>query len=182
MAALPEGRSGEARKIRLEKAKAQMLRKQLPEANADLKLLVDELAADPAADPKALADARSAFANSQYYVTWLMRLEGFGRDEWEPEVEAARQTYKLLPSRPGRPGTGPSPASTPRTWKPPSGWPDGPGRAARAAAPIAVRGLQQQEGRSAFSEAREAEAAEERRPQRRRGPAAGRHRALTRSP
>jgi hypothetical protein len=25
-----------------------------------------------------------------------MRLEGLGRDEWEPEAEAARQTYKLL--------------------------------------------------------------------------------------
>lgn len=93
---LPEGRTAEARKLRLEKAKAQMLAKQLPEAHADLKTLVDELAADPAADPKLVADARSAAANSQYYATWLMRLEGLGRDEWEPEVEAARQTYKLL--------------------------------------------------------------------------------------
>jgi hypothetical protein len=94
--ALPSGRTAEARKLRLEKAKAQMLAKQLPEAHADLKALVDELAADPAADPKLLADARSAMANSNYYMTWLMRLEGLGQDVWEPEVEAARQTYKLL--------------------------------------------------------------------------------------
>ena len=57
---------------------------------------MDELAADPAADPTLLADARSTLANSQYYMTWLMRLEGLGREAWEPEVEAARQNYKLL--------------------------------------------------------------------------------------
>jgi hypothetical protein len=94
--ALPEGRTAEARKIRLERAKAQMLAKQLPDAHADLRGLVDELAADTSTDPKVLADARSAYANSQYYMTWLMRLEGLSRDEWEPEAESARQTYKLL--------------------------------------------------------------------------------------
>lgn len=94
--ALPEGRAAESRKIRLEKAKAQMLARQLPEAAGDLRSLVDELSADSAADPKLLADARAAQANSQYYMTWLMRLEGMSRDEWEPEVESARQTFKLL--------------------------------------------------------------------------------------
>jgi hypothetical protein len=93
---LPEGRATETRQIRLERAKAQMLAKQLPEAHNDLTQLVDELAADPNADAKLLADARSTLANSQYYMTWLMRLEGLGRDAWEPEVESARQTYKLL--------------------------------------------------------------------------------------
>ena len=57
---------------------------------------MDELAGDSPPDQKLLADARSTLANSQYYMTWLMRLEGLGRDAWEPEVEAARQTYKLL--------------------------------------------------------------------------------------
>src|SRR5579885_2801474 len=74
--ALPAGRAAEGRAIRLEKAKAQMLAKQLPEAHGDLKALVDELAADPAVDPKLLAEARSAMANANYYMTWLMRLEG----------------------------------------------------------------------------------------------------------
>lgn len=101
---LPEGRTAEARKLRLEKAKAQMLARQLPEATADLKALTDELAADPAADPKLVADVRSASANSQYYTTWLMRLEGLGRDEWEPEVEAARQNYKFLAEDAARKG------------------------------------------------------------------------------
>ena len=94
--ALPEGRTAEARKIRLERAKAQMLAKQLPDAHADLRSLVDELTGDQAADPKLLADARSAYANSQYYMTWLMRLEGLAREAWEPEVESARQAYRLL--------------------------------------------------------------------------------------
>jgi nitric oxide reductase activation protein len=96
LAALPEGKKAEARTIRLEKAKAQMLAKQLPDAHGDLKMLVEELAADPSADAKQLAEARSAMANANYYMTWLMRLEGLPRETWEPEVEAARQTYKLL--------------------------------------------------------------------------------------
>lgn len=94
--ALPADRTAEARQIRLQKAKAQMLARQLPEAHADLQTLVDELAADPNADPAVLEEARAAQANSQYYATWLMRLEGLKHDVWEPEIEAARQTYKLL--------------------------------------------------------------------------------------
>jgi hypothetical protein len=93
---LPAGRKEDGQKIRLEKAKAQMLAHQLPEAHSDLTGLVDELTTDPSADSKLLADARSTLANSQYYTTWLMRLEGLGRNEWEPEIEAARQSYKLL--------------------------------------------------------------------------------------
>src|SRR6266566_684070 len=42
------------------------------------------------------AEARSTLANSQYYMTWLMRLEGMSPNDWEPEIEAARQSYKLL--------------------------------------------------------------------------------------
>lgn len=94
--ALPEQRTAEARKIRLERAKAQMLSQQLPDAHGELRSLVDEMSADPTADPKVLAEARSAQANSQYYTTWLMRLEGLSRDEWEPEIESARQAYRLL--------------------------------------------------------------------------------------
>jgi hypothetical protein len=94
--ALPAGRTAEGRKIRLERAKAQMLARQLPQAHGDLKTLVDELAADSSADPNLLAEARSTLANSQYYMTWLMRLEGLGPESWEPEIEAARQAYRLL--------------------------------------------------------------------------------------
>src|SRR5262249_16516251 len=91
---LPADRKTESQRIRLEKAKAMMLAKKLPEAHADLKGLVDELQEDSTADAKFLAEARSAMANSQYYITWLMRLEGLGRDLWEPEIESSRQIYK----------------------------------------------------------------------------------------
>jgi tetratricopeptide (TPR) repeat protein len=93
---LPDGHTEQARKIRLQRAKAQMLGKQLPEAHADLVSLVDDLSEDAAADPKLVAEARATLANSQYYLTWLMRLEGLGRDIWEPEIESARQIYRHL--------------------------------------------------------------------------------------
>jgi hypothetical protein len=87
---------GETRRVRLERAKAQMMAGLLPEANADLKTLVEELQSDKSADAKVLADARNTLASSQYYLTWLMKLEGLGRDDWEPEIESARQLYRLL--------------------------------------------------------------------------------------
>ena len=93
---LPAERINEIRRVRLERDKAQLLARQLPLAHADLKSLVDEMQADQQADKEVLAEARSALANSQYYMTWLMRLEGLPRDDWEPEIESARQTYRLL--------------------------------------------------------------------------------------
>jgi hypothetical protein len=96
LALLPPGRVGEARRIRLQRSKVQMLDRQLPEASAALKELVDQIEADKSADATLLADARSTLASSQYYMTWLMRLEGLGAADWEPEIEGARQTYRLL--------------------------------------------------------------------------------------
>lgn len=93
---LPSEEVQARRRIRLERAKCQMLISELPQANSQLLLLVDELSADEAADPELLRDARHTLANSQYYMTWLTRLEGAGRDQWEPRIEAARQTFKLL--------------------------------------------------------------------------------------
>lgn len=96
---LPAGHEVEARTLRLERAKAQMFTGELFEARRDLETLVTDLVADRASDPQLVADARDALANAQYYVTWLMRLEGAAREEWEPEIEAARQNYKLLAER-----------------------------------------------------------------------------------
>jgi hypothetical protein len=93
---LPADQAAEAHRLRVEKAKAQMMARQLPAAHADLKVLVDELQNEQDVDPALLADARAALANSQYYMTWLMRLEGVPRETWEPEVESARQLYRLL--------------------------------------------------------------------------------------
>jgi hypothetical protein len=93
---LPADRVAESQRIRLERAKAWMNAKQLPSAHADLQTLVEELKSDAKADPRFVNDARAALANSQYYMTWLMRLEGQPREMWEPEIESARQTYRLL--------------------------------------------------------------------------------------
>lgn len=96
LAMLPSDRIEEARRIRLERAKTQMLNKKLPIAHQELKALVDELKDDPTADQQLLTESRAALANSQYYMTWLMRLEGQPKDRWEPEIEASRQTFRML--------------------------------------------------------------------------------------
>ena len=94
--ALPPEQVQEGRRIRLERAKAQLLAQMLPAAHQDLKSLVHELEQDAKADRRLLAQARAALANSQYYMTWLMRLEGEPKEKWEPEIEASRQNFRLL--------------------------------------------------------------------------------------
>ncbi|MFO0981996.1 MAG: hypothetical protein U1E76_09675 [Planctomycetota bacterium] len=106
LALLPAGEARTERALRLERAKAQMFVSHLPEAHQDLTALVDEMANDPGADQAVLADARGALASAQYYLTWLMRLEGAPREQWEPEIEASRQNYKLLAEHARRGGDG----------------------------------------------------------------------------
>ena len=96
LASLPAEQVDLAYRIRLERAKAMMQDSGLPEAREELGDLVFELQSDEQVDETLLADARSALANSQYYMTWLMRLEGMPREKWEPEIEASRQAYRLL--------------------------------------------------------------------------------------
>lgn len=93
---IPAERQSEIRRVRLERAKAQMLCHKLPDAHSDLKDLVQEMSDDPSADPRVAAEARTTLANAQYYMTWLMRLEGLPAQVWEPEIEAARQNFTLL--------------------------------------------------------------------------------------
>lgn len=94
--ALPAERTAELRRLRLERAKAQMFVSKLPDARRELEALLAELEGDPAADAALALDARDALANAQYYNTWLMRLEGVPREEWEREIDASRQNYKLV--------------------------------------------------------------------------------------
>lgn len=96
LAALPTHEVAAARALRLERAKARMFVGGLFEARGELETLVEELASEPAPDAELLARARDALANAHYYATWLLRLEGAPREEWEPQIEASRQTYKLL--------------------------------------------------------------------------------------
>lgn len=96
LAKLPSDTTDAERRIRLERAKAQMFVKKLPVAHRDLIQLVDELQEADDVDAELLADARSSLANAQYYMTWLMRLEGEPEERWRPEIESARQIYRLL--------------------------------------------------------------------------------------
>ncbi len=94
LAKLPKDQLENAQRIRLEIAKAQMQNSGLVQAREDLAQLVSELGEDTPADLK--EDALSTLANSRYYMTYLMKLEGKPASDWEPEIEAARQEYKLL--------------------------------------------------------------------------------------
>ncbi len=97
LARIPADRADLSRQVKLERAKARMSNKELPEAYDELLALKDET--DSASAPVSAAfatDLRKTIANAQYYMTWLMRLEGEPREQWEPDIEAARQNYKLL--------------------------------------------------------------------------------------
>lgn len=90
-------------RLQVELNKARMLASELPTAREELEMLVEHLDADPKSDPQIVRDARQALARSQFYTTWLMRLEGVNREEWEPEIEAARQNWRLLAEQAGDP-------------------------------------------------------------------------------
>jgi len=96
LAKLPKDQESTAQRLRLELNKARMQAKGLSTAREELESLVDELATDQKADPQLLAESRQALARAQFFTTWLMRLEGVSREEWEPEIEAARQNWRLL--------------------------------------------------------------------------------------
>lgn len=95
---LPDDADELRRTLRLELAQAQIHGAGLPEAGEDLKKLLAEVTADDTqpVDPKFTAQVREALASSQYYLTWLMRLEGLPETDWKPEIESARQNYRLL--------------------------------------------------------------------------------------
>ena len=96
LTAVPETATARRRQIRLERDKALMMERGLNEAYADLVSLVDEMKQDPQANPNVLAQAQSSLASAQFYRTWLMRLEGQPRDLWEPQIESAQMTYRML--------------------------------------------------------------------------------------
>ena len=93
---LPSEKVTLGRRLELEIAKAKMLNQKLPEAREELAELMLILDADENADSELRDETRSALANSRYYMTYLMKLEGLPDAAWEPEIEAARQEYKLL--------------------------------------------------------------------------------------
>jgi cell division protein FtsB len=93
---LPKENKETSGHIQIEIAKAKMQNARLPEAREDLAELMTQLNEDPSSSSALKEEALSALANARYYMTYLMKLEGLAAEEWEPEIEAARQEYKLL--------------------------------------------------------------------------------------
>jgi hypothetical protein len=83
-------------RLQLELAKARMQASGLGEARQELETLVEQLSGEKDGDAALLRDAKQALARSQFFRTWLMRLEGLPRETWEPEIEAARQNWRWL--------------------------------------------------------------------------------------
>ena len=90
---MPTGQEKAIPRLRLEKAKAQMQSSGLPQAHKNLVSLLDDLGKDPSTSPALLAETKSTLANAQYYMTWLLRLEGHAKEIWEPVIESSRQNY-----------------------------------------------------------------------------------------
>ncbi len=93
---LPEDKKTVINAVRLERDKAWMNSSQLPDAHNDLVQLVEMLSSEKDSDPVVLREAKQSMANSKFYMTWLMRLEGKPRDQWLPHIETARQTFREL--------------------------------------------------------------------------------------
>ncbi len=93
---LPADRVAQVRHIRLGKSRARMFVGQLPQAHDDLEALLQEVESDAKPDRALVQETRAALANAQYYMTWLLRLEGLPETEWSPYIEGARQNYRLL--------------------------------------------------------------------------------------
>ena len=96
LAKLPKENKETSMRIQLEIAKAKMQNSGLPEAREDLAELVSQLNEDTTISSELKEETLSTLANARYYMTYLMKLEGLPAEEWEPEIEAARQEYKLL--------------------------------------------------------------------------------------
>ncbi len=93
---LPDDDLATRRKLQLELCKVRLDNHGLPQARQELESLLEEMQADPKADTAMVNDCRETLANSQYYVTWLMRLEGMDYEAWGPEIESAQQNLRLL--------------------------------------------------------------------------------------
>jgi hypothetical protein len=96
ISALPKDATAQARKLRFARTHALTKGRQLPQAQKELETLYQEMKDDPSAEKAVLEGVQEQLATSKYYMTWLMRLEGLPQEDWEPEIESARQHFRLL--------------------------------------------------------------------------------------
>jgi hypothetical protein len=95
LAETPLTQSAPRMELRLSQAHARMFTGELPEAMQDLDGLLAE-ARHVEADAVLQREIRGTLATTQYYVAWLMRLEGATAEEWLPPADSARQNFRLL--------------------------------------------------------------------------------------
>jgi hypothetical protein len=95
LAATPPRKTEARFQLRLAQARARMYLGELPEAIQDLENLLTEARRD-GVNVKLEHEIRGTLASAQYYVGWLMRLEGAEAEEWLLPVESARQHFRLL--------------------------------------------------------------------------------------
>ena len=94
--ALPKSATAQAWRLRLARCETLVENRQLPQARNELEALYGEMKDDPAAGAAELERVQEKLASAKYYTTWLMRLEGLPQEDWEPEIESARQHFRLL--------------------------------------------------------------------------------------
>jgi hypothetical protein len=94
--ALPPSEINQIRRLRLARAQMQASNRQMADAGRDLDALYNEMKDDPASEPEVLHRVEEDLAGIKYAMTWIMRLEGRSQEDWEPEIESARQHFRLL--------------------------------------------------------------------------------------
>jgi hypothetical protein len=92
---IPKQDAKRRNEVRLAHAKARMYSGEIVEATGDLKTLLAEMPGEDG-DGAAQDEVRATLGVAEYYTGWLMRLEGATAAEWTPEVDTARQQFRLL--------------------------------------------------------------------------------------
>jgi hypothetical protein len=100
-AALPTTETNQIRRLRLARTQVQANNRLMADAVRDLEVLYGEMKDDPAAEAAVLQRVQEDLAGLKYAMTWIMRLEGRAQEEWEPEIESARQHFRRLAEKGG---------------------------------------------------------------------------------
>ncbi|WP_459555830.1 hypothetical protein [Lacunimicrobium album] len=82
--------------VRLEKAKLQIEHGATPKAYRDLVDLAPLVVTNSRLSQKVKSDFASTLASTEFYGTWIMRLEGKPKEMWLPFIESARQRFRYV--------------------------------------------------------------------------------------
>jgi hypothetical protein len=93
--ALPGGDAGRDG-LDLAQARNRIAAGEMIEGQEQLQKLLSKLETDPQPNRTLANQTAGELAASSYYAAWIMRLEGATPEEWKPEVERARQQFRLL--------------------------------------------------------------------------------------